>query len=83
LPRLGVCSKQPSTEIAAPANQSSPHHWKFSNAHPVRDLHMALKHPYIYDYITKLCRQTAEVIQNRENSNIRNIGQGEQRTGKL
>jgi hypothetical protein len=33
LPRLGVCSRQPSTEIAAPAKQRSPHHLKFSKAH--------------------------------------------------
>jgi hypothetical protein len=28
-------------------------------------------------YITKLCRQQAEVIQNHDNENVRNIGQGE------
>jgi hypothetical protein len=44
---------------------------------PVRELHEAFKIPYIYDYITKLCRQQAEVIQNHENPNVRNIGQGE------
>jgi hypothetical protein len=33
LPSLWVCGRQPSTEIAAPAKQSSPHHWKFSKAH--------------------------------------------------
>jgi hypothetical protein len=38
----------------------------------VRDLHMAFKIPYVYDYITKLCRQQAEVIEN-----VHNIGQGE------
>jgi hypothetical protein len=38
---------------------------------------MAFKRPYIYDYITTLCRQQAEVIQNHENANVRNIGQGE------
>jgi hypothetical protein len=43
----------------------------------VRDLHMAFQIPYIYDYITKLCWQQAEVIQNLDNENIRNIGQGE------
>jgi hypothetical protein len=37
---------------------------------------MALKLPYIYDYITKVSRQHAEVIYNHENANIRNIGQG-------
>jgi hypothetical protein len=41
---------------------------------------MAFKLPYIYDYITKLCRQQAEVIQNHEN--VRNIGQGEPRHKK-
>jgi hypothetical protein len=40
-------------------------------------LHKAFSIPYIYDYITKLCRQQAEVIQNYENVNVRNIGQGE------
>jgi hypothetical protein len=41
---------------------------------------MDLKLPY--DYVTKLCRQQAEVIQNRENANVRNIGQGEPRHRK-
>jgi hypothetical protein len=31
----------------------------------------------VYDYITELCRQQAKVIQNRDNENVRNIGQGE------
>jgi hypothetical protein len=43
---------------------------------------MALKLPHIYDYITKLCRQHAEVIQNHENANVRHIGQGEPRHRK-
>jgi hypothetical protein len=38
------------------------------------------KLPYIYDYITKLCRAQAEVILNYVNSNIR--GQGEARHRK-
>jgi hypothetical protein len=29
---------------------------------PVHDLHMAFKLPYVYDYITKLCKQQAEAI---------------------
>jgi hypothetical protein len=29
------------------------------------------------DYITKLCRQQAEVTQDHSNENVRNIGQGE------
>jgi hypothetical protein len=31
--------------------------------------------PYIYDYITKLCRRQAEIIHNHENKNVCNIGQ--------
>jgi hypothetical protein len=43
---------------------------------------MASKIPYVYDDITKLCRQQAEVIQNHDNENVRNIGQGEARHRK-
>jgi hypothetical protein len=32
-PLPGVCSRQPSTEIAAPEKQGSPHHWQFSKVH--------------------------------------------------
>jgi hypothetical protein len=46
---------------------------------PVRDLHLEFKIPYVYDYITKLCRRQAEVILNHENPNVRTIGQGEAR----
>jgi hypothetical protein len=48
----------------------------------VRELHKAFSIPYIYDYITKLSRHQAEVIQNHENGNVRNIGQGEARHRK-
>jgi hypothetical protein len=50
---------------------------------PVRDLHMAFKIPYVYDYITKLCRQQAEAIQTHDNENVRNIGQDEARHRKF
>jgi hypothetical protein len=30
----------------------------------VRDLHTAFNLPYVYDYIKKLCRRQAEVMQN-------------------
>jgi hypothetical protein len=46
---------------------------------PVRKLHVAFKIPYVYDYITKLCRTQAEVIPNDVNTNVRGIGQGEAR----
>jgi hypothetical protein len=47
----------------------------FPRCIPVHDLHTALS--YVYDYITKLCRQKADVIQNDENEHVRSIGQGE------
>jgi hypothetical protein len=49
----------------------------FPRCTPVREMHKAFNIPYIYDYITKLCRQQAKVIQNHENAKVRNIGQGE------
>jgi hypothetical protein len=49
---------------------------------PVRDLHLAFKIPYVYDYITKICRRQAEVILNHENPNVGAIGQGEARHSK-
>jgi hypothetical protein len=38
---------------------------------------LAFQIPYVYDYITMLCRRQAEIILNHENENVRNIGQGE------
>jgi hypothetical protein len=38
--------------------------------------------PYMYDYMTKLCRQQAEVILNRDDKNVRYIRQGEARHRK-
>jgi hypothetical protein len=38
---------------------------------------MSFHVPYIYDYITKLCRQQSEVIRNHENENLRDMGKGE------
>jgi hypothetical protein len=45
-------------------------------------MHKAFHIPYVYDYITKLCRQQAEAIQNHENENVRYIEQGEARHRK-
>jgi hypothetical protein len=44
----------------------------------VRDLHMAFQIPFV----TKLCRQQAEVIKNHDNENVRTIGNGEARHRK-
>jgi hypothetical protein len=54
----------------------------FPRRTPVRELHTAFNIPYMYDFITKLCRQQAEVILNHDNENVRNIGQGEARHRK-
>jgi hypothetical protein len=43
----------------------------------VHDLHMVFQIPYFYDYITRSCRQQAQIVQNHENENVRYIGQGE------
>jgi hypothetical protein len=48
----------------------------------VGDLHMGFNLPYIYDYITKLCRQEVKVIQTYENEHLRGAGQSEARHRK-
>jgi hypothetical protein len=54
----------------------------FPRCTPVCDMHMAFKLPYVYDYITKLCKQKVEVIQNHENEHVCSIGQYEARHRK-
>jgi hypothetical protein len=54
----------------------------FSRCTSVHDLHNASNLPYVYDYITKLCRQQAEEKQNHVNAHICSIGQGEARHRK-
>jgi hypothetical protein len=54
----------------------------FPRCTPVRELHKAFSIPYVYDHMTKLSRQQAEVIQNNEDANVCNIGQGEARHRK-
>jgi hypothetical protein len=49
---------------------------------PVRKLQAGFKIPYVYDYITKLCRAQVEVILNHVDTNARRIGQGEARRRK-
>jgi hypothetical protein len=48
----------------------------------IRDLFTVFNLPYGYDYIIKLCRQQADVIQNHENEHVRSIGQDEARHRK-
>jgi hypothetical protein len=47
------------------------------------ELNKAFNIPYTYDYITKLCRKEAKIIQNHGNANVCNIGQGEPRHRKF
>jgi hypothetical protein len=54
----------------------------FPRCTPVCDLHTDFNLPYIYDYITELCRKQAEAIRNHENDNVCSIGQGEPRHRK-
>jgi hypothetical protein len=49
----------------------------FQRCTPVRDLHTAFNLPYVYNYITKLCRKQAEALKNLESEYFRGIGQGE------
>jgi hypothetical protein len=49
----------------------------FPRRTPVRDLHTVFNIPYVYNYVTKLCRRQAEVIQNHENEHFHGIGQSE------
>jgi hypothetical protein len=51
----------------------------FPRRTPVREMLMTFHLPYMYDCMTKLCKQQAEVILNHENENVRYIGQGEDR----
>jgi len=38
---------------------------------------MAFKISYVHDYVTKMCRKQAEVVQSHGNMNVRNIGRCE------
>jgi hypothetical protein len=54
----------------------------FSRCALVHDLHTAFNLQYVYDYITKLCKQQAEGIQNRENAHVCSTEQGKVRHRK-
>jgi hypothetical protein len=49
---------------------------------PVRELQVVFKIPYVYDYITKLCRTQAELILHHVNADVRGIGHGDAMHGK-
>jgi hypothetical protein len=45
-------------------------------------MHTAFNLPYVYDYVTKLCKKQAEIIRNHENELVRGIDQGDARHRK-
>jgi hypothetical protein len=79
LSRLGYNDRQLPLEIAAHAKQGSAHHWKFSKVHAGPQFAHSFNILCVYNYITKLCRQQAEVVHNHENEHVRDIGQSEAR----
>jgi hypothetical protein len=46
----------------------------FPRCTPVCNLHTAFNLMYVYNYVTKLCRQQVEVIQNHEDDHVCSIG---------
>jgi hypothetical protein len=55
----------------------------FERRTPVREMHVVLKIAFVHDYILKLCRKHAEIIQNHRNQNVRAIGQEEAMHGGI
>jgi hypothetical protein len=63
----------PSFEITARNKQDFPLHWNFSRRTQVRNLHIAFRLQNVYGYITELCGQQAEVVQNQKGTNFHNV----------
>jgi hypothetical protein len=82
LSHLGISGRHLPLKIEALANYGSPQVGHFARCTPVRDLHTAFNLPYVYDYIMKVCRQLAEVIQSHENEHVRSRGRDETRHRK-
>jgi hypothetical protein len=70
-------------KLQRPQNQVLRTIGNFPRHTPVCELHKAFNIPCIYDYITKLCRKQAKIIQNHSNANVSNIWQGEPRQRKF
>jgi hypothetical protein len=67
-------ANRPHFEIAAFENKAI---GKFPRCTSFHELHVAFQVPYVFDYVTKLCRQQADVIKDHENANGPDIGKGE------
>jgi hypothetical protein len=55
---------------------SSPHNWKTWQTHNCT-WNVTFKIPYVYNYITRLCRTEAEVILSHRKQTVHGIGEGE------
>jgi hypothetical protein len=55
-----------SYEIAAFAKHGSPYHCQLSKGIPTRELHVAFNIPHMYVFITRVCRQQADVYETRK-----------------
>jgi len=55
------------TKLQRPAKQGAPHYGNLPRRTPTREVHVAFKIPHLHDFITKLCKQRAEVIQKHDN----------------
>jgi hypothetical protein len=56
---------------------------KFPRSTTNLDMHMVFQIPHVYNYVTKLHRQQAQVIQNHVSAHVRNTGQGKARLKKI
>jgi hypothetical protein len=75
--RLGICSRYTSNETSVPAKQGFSHHSQISKERPDSLCIYRFEIRYVHDFITKLCKQQAKVIQHHQNILVRNIWQGE------
>jgi hypothetical protein len=80
---LKVCDRHPSFEIAAPAKQGCLHYWQFPRRTTICELLVVSKIPYVYDFITKVCRQEAVVIQNHDNEHVAKFDKVNHNTGHI
>jgi hypothetical protein len=77
LPRLGISGRHLPLKLQCLQSKVLRITGNLPKRTPIRDTHTVFNLPYVYDYITKLCRQQAEVMQIYENEHVRGIGQGE------
>jgi hypothetical protein len=82
LSHMGICDGRSPFEMQRLQNRVLCAVGYLDRCTPVRELHVACKIPYMYDYINKLCRTKTEVILNHANPNVRSTGKGEARHRK-